>query len=92
MTRCTFLKLSTLWVLFLCLSGCASTLDCSPYIGLAVHPESIDAPEYYAPNPIGIVGYECTKGEYTVYIEHKSSIPYYEQGGGLNTLAVKKNF
>lgn len=74
------------------LSGCSVVPKCNSYVGVAVHPESIDRPEFYGPNPLGFFGYECSHENYTVYLEHISSIPYYEQGGGLNMLAIKRKF
>jgi hypothetical protein len=75
--------MKALLVVFLCLPAC------SIYTGLSVHPESLDAPEFNAPNPIGILGAEYTKGRYTGFCEHRSSIPYTEEGYGLNECGVK---
>ena len=77
--------------LALLLGVCFSVNGCSIYVGLSVHPEGADAPEHYAPNPIGMVGAEIDCPLDTkCFIEHRSSIPYYEQGLGLNEIGIKK--
>jgi len=74
---------------FLCLVvGCAS-LGCERYVGVSVHPERLDKPEFYAPNPIGLVGAECRRDDLSAYLEHRSSIPYLERGYGLNEVGGK---
>ena len=73
--------------LFILLSGC------SIYTGISVHPESMSEPEYFAPNPLGLVGGEmdCPLRT-TCFVEHRSSIPYLEHGYGLNEVGVKLYF
>lgn len=65
---------------------------CSFYGGISVHSEAKDAPEFYAPNPIGILGLEREFGEFTGFCEHRSSIPYTELGLGLNECGLKYTF
>ena len=72
-----------------CLFALLSLTACTPYVGIAVHPEHIDAPEHQAPNPIGIFGAEYRTGNLTAFCEHASSIPHKETGGGLNTCGAK---
>lgn len=62
---------------------------CQAYLGVSVHPEHLDKPEFYAPNPIGIVGAEYRSGSWVGFCEHRSSIPYWEKGLGLNECGVK---
>ena len=58
---------------------------CSVYFGAAMHHEKWDSPEHHIPNPIGIIGGEYKADEHvTLYCEHLSSIPYIEQGAGIN--------
>jgi hypothetical protein len=79
---------AALVAVFLCLNS-----GCSVYVGMSVHPEGADAPEYFAPNPIGIVGGEIECPLKTrCFIEHTSSIPYLESGYGFNQVGVKKYF
>jgi len=81
-------KLSSAFTaLFLCLGS-----GCSWYGGVSVHLESQDAPEFFAPNPIGILGGEYRQGRWIAFCEHQSSIPYFEQGLGLNSCGVKMVF
>lgn len=69
-------------------SGCQSV-----YVGIGMHAEKWDAPEYYSPNPVGMVGAEADFGhEITGFCEHLSSIPYYEVGLGFNWCGVQKRF
>lgn len=72
-----------------CLFVLLALSGCTPYVGLAVHPEHIDAPEHHSPNPIGLFGAEYRTGNFTAFCEHASSIPYKERGGGLNTCGAK---
>lgn len=65
---------------------------CSFYGGISAHLEKQDAPEYYAPNPIGILGLEREYGKFTGFCEHRSSILYREYGLGLNECGVKFTF
>jgi hypothetical protein len=65
---------------------------CTFYGGLSMHLETKDAPEFYAPNPIGILGLEKKHKQFTGFCEHRSSIPYYETGWGLNECGVKYTF
>jgi len=65
---------------------------CSFYGGISVHSKKHDAPEYFAPNPIGILGLEREFGDFTGFCEHRSSIPYREVGLGLNECGVKYTF
>ena len=67
-----------------------SLTACTPYVGLPVHPAHVDAPEHYAPNPIGIVGAEYERGPWSVFCEHSSSIPRKERGAGWNVCGVKR--
>lgn len=78
---------AALVAVFLCLST-----GCAVYGGISLHPEGADAPEFYAPNPIGILGIEREFGRFTSFCEHRSSIPYYESGHGLNECGVKLQF
>lgn len=57
-----------------------------------MHLEKQDAPEFYAPNPIGILGLERKYKKFTGFCEHRSSIPYLEDGLGLNECGVKYRF
>ena len=66
--------------------------SCTFYGGVSVHPESLSKPEYYAPNPIGILGGEYQYNRWISFCEHRSSIPYWEQGYGLNECGVKMVF
>lgn len=79
----TKLNQAALVAVFLCLAGCQT------YVGLSVHPQGADAPEFYAPNPIGIVGAEWRHEEITLFCEHRSSIPHIEAGFGLNECGAK---
>lgn len=72
----------------LALSGCSIT----PYVGISLHSEGADAPEFYAPNPIGIIGLEKKIGRFSLFCEHRSSIPYLEEGYGLNECGAKVHF
>jgi hypothetical protein len=63
---------------------------CSVYTGIAVHHERSAQPEFYAPNPLGIIGGEYRHSDrITLYCEHISSIPYYEKGLGLNLCGAR---
>jgi len=57
-----------------------------------MHLEKQDAPEFYAPNPIGILGGEYKMSRFSTFCEHRSSIPYREYGWGLNECGVKYLF
>lgn len=65
---------------------------CSFYGGISMHTENADAPEFYAPNPIGILGLEKSYDRFKGFCEHRSSIPYREYGLGLNECGVKYYF
>lgn len=70
--------------LFLCLLP-----GCAVHVGVAVHPEQISEPEYYAPNPLGVVrGERDFSKRWRGYCEHLSAIPYTEAGGGLNSCGI----
>lgn len=72
--------------------ACLFLTGCSIYGGISIHPEGADNPEFYAPNPIGIIGGEIECPFDTVcFIEHRSSITNREEGYGLNELGVKKS-
>lgn len=71
-------------------SGCSSI---DPYIGISVHSNALDRPEYYAENPIGLFGAEMNiTPSYILFVEHQSSIPYLEEGYGLNHIGIKYKF
>lgn len=57
-----------------------------------MHLETQDAPEFYAPNPIGILGGETKHKRLKGFCEHRSSIPYLEKGLGLNECGLKLVF
>lgn len=70
------------------LSGCQSV-----YVAIGVHPPGLDAPEHFAPNPVGAVGAETIPfHKVTGFCEHISSIPYYEDGYGFNWCGVRREF
>lgn len=65
-----------------------------PYIGIAAHSYTYDAPEYEGTNPLGMIGAEkqLYGGRVVVFAEHISSMPDYERGYGINMVGVKYYF
>jgi hypothetical protein len=58
-------------------------------VGVAVHQNSWDRPEFVIQNPIGTYEAGIKKGKITYYYQHISSIPVYEEGYGLNMIGIK---
>ena len=66
------------YLLILLLTGCQA------HVGIAVHNEKTDAPEFNGSNPLGIVRLTKQINGIELFYEHVSSIPDYENGYGLN--------
>lgn len=70
----------------LTLSGCANT---HWKVGLAGHSKALDAPEYDAKNPVGLIRGETQFNPYfSGFVEHESMIFMKEKGLGYNKAGV----
>lgn len=68
------------------LHGCANT---HWKVGLAAHPNGLDAPEYDSKNPVGLVRGETSFNPYfSGFFEHESMIFMKEDGFGYNKFGV----
>lgn len=64
-----------------------------PYIGISVHSEYTDSPEFSSQNPIGVFGAELNMSDNIVlFTEHTSSISKKETGYGMNVVGLKYKF
>lgn len=81
-------KLIAIGLALFMLQGCAGV---NIQGGLAVHPD-IDAPEYSAHNPLGIVRVSKKVSNTTFFYEHVSSVIDREEGAGLNMTGILIGF
>lgn len=58
-------------------------------IGMSVHSNRIDGPEFLSDNPLGTIEIGIQKKRIKVYYEHTSSILYREDGYGMNQIGIK---
>ena len=79
-----------------CLVSVKCSAETGAYVegGISFHQLSRDCPEYCGSNPLGHVGVGYTydinaKTQLDLSLTHKSSIPDYEVGHGLNEVILK---
>jgi len=58
-------------------------------VGVALHSEQYDDPEFIAPNPIGLAEIGYTRGRWNFAVSHDSSFTNHEYGYGYNKFSVK---
>lgn len=76
-------------IALLLLSGCANT---AWKAGLGMHSNGMDAPEYCADNPVGLVRADTPFNTYlSGFFEHESQIFRREEGFGYNKVGVMIN-
>jgi len=79
------MKNTILLILIFLIVGCAnSKFD----VGLAVHANQFDKPEYDGGNPLGVMRYSYSNRDQTLFCEHISSLPDIEKGMGLNLCGI----
>lgn len=79
------MRIALTLILIVILSGCAGTRH---KVGISLHSNSLDAPEYTTKNPQGIYRAEKDFEPFELFFEHESMIFMRERGLGYNKVGA----